>query len=78
VGEVGDSRYPQVAQVLGSAVRVVSEILRWDIPIWFPKFKFEKCFMFNAEKDTEKLIVQGLFLKELEGQETRFPSIQYV
>jgi len=65
-GEVTGFHHPWVAGALDSAGRVVNEILRWDFPIWFPKFKVEESLVFSDEENAEKLFVRGLFSKELE------------
>jgi hypothetical protein len=65
-GEAAGFHHLWVSGALDSAERVANEILRWDFPIRFPKFKLEKSKVFRDEESAEKLFVRGLVSKELE------------
>jgi hypothetical protein len=70
-GEVASAHHAWVAGALDSAVRVVDEIIRWDLPLLLPRFKGEhgRSVVFSDEKSAEAGFVRGLFSQELEEAE---------
>jgi monoamine oxidase len=67
-GEVASHHHGWTAGALDSAKRVVSEILRWDLPAMIPKFQEEcgRSSVFSDEHSAEAHFIKGLFSKELE------------
>ena len=67
-GEVASAHHAWVAGALDSAVRVVDEIIRWDLPVLLPRFEkeFGRSVVFSDEKSAEAEFVRGLFSQELE------------
>ncbi|KAF8810968.1 FAD/NAD(P)-binding domain-containing protein [Phlegmacium glaucopus] len=67
-GEVVSAQHAWVAGALDSAVRVVDNILRWDFPIWLPKFtkEYGRSSVFSDEESDNAQFFKGLFSKDLE------------
>jgi monoamine oxidase len=67
-GEVASAHHAWVAGALDSAVRVVDEIICWDLPILIPKFRkeFGRSVVFSDEKSADEQFVRGVFSQELE------------
>lgn len=70
-GEVASAHHAWVAGALDSAMRVVDEIIRWDFPIFLPRFRKDvgRSVVFSDEKSAEAEFVRGLFSRELEKAE---------
>jgi hypothetical protein len=49
-------------------MRVVDEIICWDLPILIPKFRkeFGRSVVFSDEKSADEQFVRGVFSQELE------------
>ena len=67
-GEVASHHHAWVAGALDSAVRVVKEILFWDLPHRIAKFHdvYGRSSVFSSAESEEQHFVKGLFSKELD------------
>jgi len=68
-GEVASAHHAWVAGALDSAVRVVDNILRWDFPLWLPRFteEYGRSSVFSDEESNRAQFLKGLFSKDLEA-----------